>query len=68
MKNNIGTFDRSIRVLLALVVGVLYLTDQISGTLAIVLGVLAVIFLTTSFLSTCPLYLPFRFSTKKEAA
>lgn len=67
MKKNIGTVDRSIRVLLAFVVGVLYLTDQISGTSAIILGTLAVIFLMTSFISVCPLYLPFRFSTKKEA-
>ena len=68
MKKNMGTVDRSIRVLLALVVGVLYLTDQISGTVAIILGLFAVIFLITSFMSFCPLYLPFKISTKKEAS
>ncbi len=68
MKKNMGTVDRSIRVLLALVVGVLYFTNQISGTAAIILGLFAVIFLITSFMAFCPLYLPFKISTKKEAA
>jgi hypothetical protein len=68
MKKNIGSADRLIRVLLALVVGVLYLTEQISGTLAIVFGLFAVIFLLTSFVSVCPSYLPFKFSTRKEVS
>ena len=68
MKKNMGTVDRSIRVLLAFIVGVLYLTDQISGTAAIILGLFAVIFLITSFMSFCPLYLPFKISTRKEAS
>jgi hypothetical protein len=67
MKKNIGSADRFVRVLLALGIGVLYLTGQISGTLAIILGFFAVIFLLTSFASFCPLYLPFSLSTKKEA-
>ncbi|MCX6145192.1 MAG: DUF2892 domain-containing protein [Ignavibacteriales bacterium] len=68
MKKNMGTVDRSIRVLLALIVAVLYFTNQISGTAAIVLGLFAVIFLITSFMAFCPLYVPFKISTKKEAA
>jgi small-conductance mechanosensitive channel len=68
MKKNMGTVDRSIRVLLALVVGVLYFTNQISGTAAIVLGLFAAIFLLTSFMAFCPLYLPFKISTKKEVS
>ena len=68
MKKNMGTVDRSIRVLLALVVAVLYFTNQISGTAAIILGLFAVIFLITSFMAFCPLYVPFKISTKKEAA
>lgn len=68
MKKNLGTADRLARVILALVVGVLYLTDQISGTAAIVLGLFAVVFLVTSFMSFCPLYAMFNLSTKKEAA
>ena len=68
MKKNMGTADRLVRILLALVVGVLYFTNQISGTVAIILGLFAVIFLLTSFMAFCPLYVPFKFSTKKEAA
>jgi len=65
MKKNMGAADRVIRVLLAIVVAVLYFTDQISGTLAIVLGLFAAIFLLTSLLGFCPLYVPFKLSTKK---
>ncbi|MBD3414364.1 MAG: DUF2892 domain-containing protein, partial [Candidatus Aminicenantes bacterium] len=43
-----------------------YLTNQISGTAAIVLGIVAVIFLLTSLVGLCPLYLPFKISTKKK--
>jgi len=66
MKKNMGNVDRIIRVLLALLVGVLYYLNMITGTAAIILGVFAVIFLITSFLSFCPLYLPFGLSTKKD--
>jgi hypothetical protein len=68
MKKNLGTADRLARVILAVVVGVLFLTNQISGTTAIVLGLFAVVFLVTSFMSFCPLYAMFNLSTKKEAA
>lgn len=66
MKANMGMVDRAIRVLLAVVVGVLYFTGQISGTLAIILGVLAIVFVLTSLISFCPLYLPLGISTKKD--
>jgi hypothetical protein len=68
MKKDIGTADRLIRVLLALVVAVLYFTNQISGTVAIILALYAVIFLLTSLMSFCPLYALFNLSTKKEPA
>lgn len=67
MKKNMGNADRSIRTLIAIVVGILYFTGLISGTVAIILGILAVVFLLTSFIGTCPLYLPIGLSTKKEA-
>ncbi|NGP87683.1 YgaP family membrane protein [Fodinibius halophilus] len=66
MKKNMGTLDRVIRTLLALLVGVLYFTNIISGTTAVILGVLALVFLLTSLISTCPLYIPFGLSTKKD--
>jgi hypothetical protein len=65
MKKNMGTVDRVIRILLAVVVAILYLTNQISGTLAIILGLFAVIFVLTSLIGFCPLYVPFKLSTKK---
>jgi len=68
MKKNMGNADRIIRVLVAVVVAVLYFTNQISGTLAAILGLFAVIFVLTSFMSFCPLYLPFKFSTRKSDA
>ena len=66
MKSNTGTPDRFGRVLFALVIGVLYLTNQISGLAAIILGLLAFVFLVTGLVGFCPLYLPFRFTTKKD--
>jgi hypothetical protein len=66
MKKNMGTVDRSIRTILALVVAVLYFTGNITGIAAIILGVFAIIFLATSFVSFCPLYTVFGFSTIKK--
>ena len=56
MKKNIGNTDKLIRLLLALLVAVLYFTGVISGTLAIILGVLAIVLVTTSMVSFCGLY------------
>jgi len=66
MKKNMGAADRIIRTILAIVVAILYFTDQITGTAAIILGVLAIIFLLTSFAGFCPLYVPFKLSTRKK--
>jgi hypothetical protein len=66
MTKNMGTLDRIIRVLLALAVLVLYLTGVISGLLAIVLGILAVIWVFTSIVGFCPIYALFKISTKKK--
>ncbi|MBL8035471.1 MAG: DUF2892 domain-containing protein [Leptospiraceae bacterium] len=67
MKLNMGTVDRIIRALVAGVVAVLYFTNQITGTAAIILGVLAIVFLLTSLVGFCPLYLPLGLSTRKSA-
>ena len=66
MKKNMGSVDRMVRTLLAIGVGVLYVTGRISGTLAVVLGAFAVVFLLTSFLAWCPAYAPIGFSTRKQ--
>lgn len=57
MKANMGTIDRTVRVLAA--------TDQITGLAAGILGLLALIFVITSLIGFCPLYVPFKISTKK---
>jgi len=58
--------DKLIRLIAALVIVILYYTDVISGTLAIVLFVIAAVFAVTSFINFCPLYSLFGFSTKKK--
>jgi hypothetical protein len=66
MKKNIGSLDRIARILFAPVVAVFYLRNQISGTTAIVLGLVAAILLLTAVVGTCPIYLATKLSTKKE--
>ncbi len=56
MKKNMGNADRMIRLLLAAVMVVLYFTNVVTGTLGIVLLVLAGVFVLTSLISFCPLY------------
>ena len=67
MKKNMGTIDKVIRILVAVIILVLYFTHVITGTLAVMLLVLGGVFVVTSLLSTCPLYLPFGVSTRKKA-
>ena len=63
MKKNMGSGDRVIRFAIAALIAVLYFTGTISGTLGIVLLVLAGVFILTSLVSFCPLYAPFGIST-----
>lgn len=66
MKKNMGTVDRVIRVLAAVIFAVLFFTKVVTGTMGIILLVLGVVFLLTSVVSFCPLYLPFGLSTRKK--
>jgi hypothetical protein len=66
MTKNMGLVDRVIRILAAVLVLVLYLTHVISGPVAIVLGVIAAVFVITGFVGVCPAYLPFKLSTLKK--
>lgn len=66
MKKNMGMADRAVRILIAAVIAVLYFTHTITGTWAIVLGILAIVFVLTSFISFCPLYAPFGINTCKK--
>ncbi len=65
MKKNMGSADRIIRVIVAIVIAALYFTNTITGTLGIVLLALGGIFVLTSLVSFCPLYAPFGLSTCK---
>jgi len=51
-----GTIDRVVRILVVIAIAVLYSQEIITGTTAIILGVVASIFLLTSLVSFCPLY------------
>ena len=66
MKKNMGSTDKIVRIIIAAVIGYLYYTEVITGTLGIVLLVLAAIFVLTSFVSYCPLYSPFKINTCKR--
>jgi len=68
MKKNMGTADKVARIFVAIIIAGLYLANQISGTTAIILLVLEGIFILTSFISFCPLYLPFGISTRKKGS
>jgi len=66
MKKNIGNLDKKIRISIAILVAVLYFTNVINGITAIILGVVALILLATSFINFCPLYYPFKISSCKK--
>lgn len=66
MKKNMGSTDKIIRIVIAIVIAVLYFTGTISGTLGLILLIFGGVFLATSFISFCPLYVPFGISTCKS--
>jgi hypothetical protein len=66
MKLNMGLIDRIIRIIIAIIIAILYFTNQISGIAAIILGIIAVIFILTGIIGFCPLYALFKISTKKK--
>ncbi len=63
MQTNMGTIDRSVRILVAAGIVGLYFAGFIHGLLTIILGLFAVIFLVTSSIGWCPLYQAFGFTT-----
>jgi hypothetical protein len=66
MKNNMGTTDRSLRSIIALIMIVLYYYEIISGTLGIILVVISAVFLLTSIIGFCPLYVPLGLNSCKN--
>ena len=63
MQKNMGSIDKKVRILFAVTIGVLYFTGGLSGTLAIILGIVAIVFIATSFVGFCPLYTILKIST-----
>ncbi len=66
MKKNIGSPDKLVRILFFVIVLGLYLANVISGTLAIVLGLVGAVLFVTALVGTCPIYLALKLSTKKS--
>jgi len=63
MKQNMGIIDRVARVIIAIIIANLFITKLLTGIVGIIALILAAIFILTSVVSFCPLYLPFGFST-----
>ena len=63
MKKNMGTVDKTIRILIAAIIVILFYFKVITGTLGIILLIAGGIFLLTSFINFCPLYKIFGLST-----
>jgi len=66
VKKNMGALDRIIRLILAVAGGAMILTQMVAGTLAVIIGVFAVIFVITAGIGFCPLYVPLKISTLKK--
>jgi hypothetical protein len=66
MKKNMGTMDRMVRSIIAIGIGVLFFTGRISGTFTVVLGVIAIAFLSMSLVAWCPVNAPLGISTRKD--
>lgn len=66
MQKNMGGADRGIRAVIGIVIGGLYFTGMISGTVAVVLAIVGVIFILTSASGSCPAYVPLGLDTRNR--
>ena len=66
MKKNMGSIDKVIRILMAIVFAILFFTGKVSGVLGYVLLAIGGVFIFTSIIGTCPLYLPFGIKSCKK--
>jgi len=67
VKRNLGRTDRTVRLAVAVVLAVLYFTDLVGGTLALIMGVVGLIMLFTAATGFCSFYLPFGIDTRKRS-
>jgi len=63
MKKNMGNTDKLIRIIIAAIIAILYFTNILTGTLGLILLIIGLVFVLTSLISLCPLYLPFGIKT-----
>ncbi len=63
MNKNMGRIDRGLRTSIAILIGALYLAGELSGTMALIFGIVAVAFLLTSTFGVCPLYRVLKLTT-----
>lgn len=66
MKRNMGSIDRLIRLIIAIVLSAVVISGIWTGTWAIIALIGAIVMAGTSFLKFCPLYLPFGINTCKK--
>ena len=67
MKSNLGTTDKIIRIIIALVIGVLYFTNNITGYIGTILLIVAIILVLTVLINFCPLYFLLGLRSNKKA-
>ena len=67
MKNNMSKTDGILRIIIAIVIAGLWYFNVIGGTLLIILGVVAAIFIITGFINFCPLYAVLGIGTKSKS-
>ena len=65
MRQNMGMTDRIVRAVAGVLLLVLYFTNVIAGTWGIIALVVAAVLLITAALGFCPLYVPFKISTRR---
>ena len=68
MKRNMALADRIIRMAIVALVAVLYSTHQLPLAAAVILGIVALVFLVTGIVGTCPLYRLLGISTRRKTA
>ena len=66
MKKNVGSADRILRIAAGLIIVTLYLLGELSGTPALLLGIVAFALLTTSAIGVCPFYSLIKVSTRRK--